>query len=135
MTEQSTRDFALDDILTMTTGRLLSRRHMDGVYDLANWMTGDNLMTHQLPRAADACAPALLAQHPQLSGVHPPEGIDTADLLAWIITVEQTHGETLPVAPLPTGSWEQRNPVEDLCDMVGPEKVIVAPVNDDEDDL
>ncbi|MFE7727449.1 hypothetical protein ACFU5D_16840 [Streptomyces anthocyanicus] len=131
MTEQPTRDFALDDILTMTTGRLLSRRHIDAVYDLANYMTGDNLMTHQLPRAADACGPALLEQHPQLRDAEPPADLDATDLMAWIVNAEREHGETLPVAPLPPEAWEQRNPVEELCDMVGPEKVVVVQADDE----
>ena len=121
------RAFPLADILTMTTGRLLSPRHMDAVYDLANHMTGDNLMTHQLPRAAEACGPALLAQHPQLEGVEPPQGIDAPDLMAWLANAEHEHGEQLPVTPLPAGAWERRNPIEELCDMVGPERVIVVP--------
>lgn len=132
MTDQPARTFALDDILSVTTGRLLSRRHMDGLYDLLSYMTDESLFTHQLPRAADVCGPALLAQHPQLRGVEPPADIDSADLLAWLVSVEREHGERLPVAPLPVGGWERRNPVEELCDMVGPEKVIVARVNDQE---
>ncbi|MGA5372315.1 hypothetical protein ACPCSD_14705 [Streptomyces griseoincarnatus] len=122
------RAYPLADILTMTTGRLLSPRHMDAVYDLANWMTGDNLMTHQLPRAADACGPALLAQHPQLQGVEPPADIDVPDLMAWLANAEREHGEHLPVAPLAAGQWDRQDPLEELCDMVGPEKVIVAPL-------
>lgn len=122
------RHYPLDDILTVTTGRLLSRRHMDGLYDLLDYMTGDSLMTHQLPRAADACSPALLAQHPQLRDVQPPQDIDASDLLAWVTDAERTYGETLPVAPLEPGAWQHQNPIEELCDMVGPEKVVVAPM-------
>jgi hypothetical protein len=40
----TTRPFHLGDVLTITTGRLVSPRHMDGVYDVLNFMTGDNLM-------------------------------------------------------------------------------------------
>lgn len=120
------KPYALADILTMTTGRLLSPRHMEAVYDIANWMTRDNLMTHQLPRAVDACGPALLAQHPQLEGVEPPHDIDVPGLIAWIANAEREHSEQLPVTPLPAGVWEHRDPIEELCDMVGPEKVIVA---------
>lgn len=124
------RTFALADILTMTTGRLMSARGIEAVYDLANWMTGDNLMTHQLPRAADICGPALLAQHPQLVGVEPPQDIDVPDLMAWLADTERQHGQELPVVPLADGAWEHRNPIEELCDMVGPEKVYVVPVPD-----
>ncbi|MFF8178464.1 hypothetical protein [Streptomyces chartreusis] len=125
-----TRDFALADILTMTTGRLLSSRHMEGVYDIANWMTGDNLMTHQIPRAADACGKALLAQHPQLTDVAPPDDIDAPDLMAWLSDTERQHGQHLPVAPLPPDAWEHRNPIEELCDKIGAEKVYAMPVPD-----
>ena len=56
------RDFHIGDILSVTTGRLVSPRRMDGVYDILNFMTGDNLFTHQLPRAARECAGPLAAQ-------------------------------------------------------------------------
>ncbi|MFJ6559962.1 hypothetical protein ACIQMV_08775 [Streptomyces sp. NPDC091412] len=127
-TTNSARTFPLADILTMTTGRLLSARHMDGVYDIANWMTGESLMTHQLPRAADACGPALLAQHPQLKGVEPPAGVDAPDLMAWLANTEREYGHELSVAPLAAEQWRHQDPIEELCDMVGPERVVVAPL-------
>jgi len=120
----ATRLYALADILTMTTGRLLAPRGMDAVYDLANWMTDDNLMTHQLPRAIKVCGPALLEQLPHLRGVEPPATIDATDIPSWIADAEREYGETLPVAPLPSGVWEYRDPIEELTEMVGPEKII-----------
>lgn len=121
------REFPLADILSVTTGRLLSRRHMDGIYDILGYMTGENLFTHQLPRASDACRPALLQQHPQLKDVNPPAGIDAPDLMAWLANAEAEHGETLPVHSV--SEWDSRNPVEELCDMVGAEKVFVLPLD------
>ncbi len=121
------REFPLSDILSVTTERLLSRRHMDGLYDLLGYMTGESLFTHQLPRANDACKPVLLAQHPQLEGVTLPEGIDAPDIMAWLANAEREYGETLLVQPL--SFWEHQNPIEELCDMVGSEKVFVVPVD------
>lgn len=43
----ATRDFELGDILSITTGALVSRRHIDGVYDILNWMTGDAWLGEQ----------------------------------------------------------------------------------------
>jgi hypothetical protein len=126
-----TRPFPLSDILSVTTGRLLSRRHMDGLYELLNYMTGDDLMTHQLPRAVDTCGPALLDQHPQLRGVEPSYDIAVPDLTAWLTNAELKHGETLPITPVPAGMWDQQDPIEELCDMVGPEKVIVVDMRGD----
>jgi hypothetical protein len=124
------KPYSLADILTMTTGRCLSTRRIEAVYDIANWMTGDNLMTHQLGRAADICGPALLAQHPQLAGIEPPRDIDIPDLMAWLSDAERQHGRELSVTPLPDGAWEHRDPIDELCGMIGPEKVYVAPVAD-----
>lgn len=125
-----TRAFALADILSVTTGKLLSRRHMDGIYDILGYMTGDDLMTHQLPRAADACKGPLLEQLPQLDGVTPPDGLDAPDLMAWLANAEREHGEELPVTPI--AGWEHRNPIEEACDIVGAEKVYVVPVAGDD---
>ncbi|MFD7996867.1 DUF7736 domain-containing protein [Streptomyces mexicanus] len=128
----SHRAYPLADILSVTTGRLLSHRRMDGLYDLLGYMTGQSLFTHQLPRAADACGPALLAQHPQLADVAPPQDLDAPDLMAWLANAEQEHGRELPVEPLPADAWEQRDPIGELSDMVRPEKVIVISTVDDE---
>lgn len=127
------RSYGLDDVLSITTGRLLSRRHMEGLYDILNFMTGDNLMTHQLPRAATVCGPALLGQHPQLRGVEPPkgDGITQEELIAWLAQAEGKYGKTLPVQPLSSDAWESRNPIEELIDMVGPEKVAVVVTPDE----
>jgi hypothetical protein len=121
-----TRPFPLADVLSVTTGKLLSRSHMDGIYEILSYMTGQSLFTHQLGDACDKAKPALLGQHPQLVDVEPPEGLDQADLMAWLIETERTHGEELQVTPL--SDWEHRDPIEDLCDKVGAEKVYVVPV-------
>ena len=42
----TTKTFHISDILSVTTEVLLSTRRMEGVHD--NWMTGDDLFTHQL---------------------------------------------------------------------------------------
>lgn len=127
------RPYGLDDILSITTGRLLSRRHMTGLYDILNHMTGDSLMTHQLPRAATVCGPVLLDQHPQLRGVTPPKGDDITqeELFAWLDRAEEEYGKTLPVQPVAPDAWESRNPIEELIDMVGPEKVAVVVTPDE----
>ena len=58
--------FHISDILSVTTGRLVSTRHIDGVYDILNFLTGDDLFTHQLPRANRECEPWLRSQFPLL---------------------------------------------------------------------
>jgi hypothetical protein len=85
--------FALGDVLSITTDCLVSRDHIGGVYRILNYMTGDNLFTHQLPRAAEECKPALLAQHPRLAEVETPEDFGGAEgVYAWLAEQEARFG-------------------------------------------
>lgn len=119
-------NFALGDVLSITTGRLVSRDHMDGIYRILNHMTNDNLYTHQLPRAMDECQGPLLSQHPQLAGISTPE-LSTADeVIAWLDVQEAIYGTELPVAPLAPNQHAVVDPLEEACDLVGAGKVYVA---------
>jgi hypothetical protein len=120
----NTRAFDLGDVLTVTTGRLLSSRHMDGVYDILDFLTGDTLWTHQLPRATEFCAPRVLAQHPDLASIDVPEIEGQEEVDAWLRGAREQYGATRTLTPL--DGWASQNPVEELCDMVGPERVYVV---------
>lgn len=121
-----TRDFPLDEILTISTGRLVARRHMDAVYDVLNHLTGDNLFTHQLPRALDACLPSVLAQHPDLAAIQPGDVPADADLIwPWLDAMEAKYGKTRSLVPV--ADWEHQDPIEEACDIVGADKVYVFP--------
>ena len=127
------REFPLDEVLTVSTGALLARRHMDAVYDVLNFLTGDNLFTHQLPRALISCQPAVLAQHPDLAEIVVPEwGEDVhAEIMAWLAELETKYGTTRVLVPI--AEWEHRDPVEEACDLIGADKVYVFPEATDAD--
>jgi hypothetical protein len=113
----------LADILTVTTGRRLSR-DMDDVYRILHYLTGDEIMTHQIPRAIDACQLPVLQQHPQLADVTPATNAQVHEVEAWLAMQERRFGEALTLSPIE--GWEHRDPIEELCGMVGPGRVIVA---------
>lgn len=120
-----TKQYHLSDIISITTGRLVSTRHMDGVYDILNFMTGDSLFTHQLPRAARECAPILLEQHPQLKDINESE-CTTKNWQEWLDGLLKKYGEWLPVSPLKEGQHIRINPIAEAESMMGdPKKVIV----------
>ncbi len=128
----TTRSFHIGDILTITTGLLVSPRHIAGVYDILNWMTGDNLFTHQLGRATDECKPHLLAQHPDLAAVEVPDfsrsgDRDTAEaaVKAWLTQQVAQFGETRPVAPLTSSDHTSIDPLTELA-MNHPGKPVIA---------
>ena len=121
----STRTFHLGDILTVTTERLVSPRHMDGLYDLLNHMTGDNLFTHQLPRAADECKPALLAQHPDLADIEVPDFRSPDDVPVWLANQVARFGECRDVVPLAEADHTRIDPVDELR-MIRPDLPIIG---------
>lgn len=124
----TTKRFHLGDVLSVTTGNLLSPRGMGGVYDVLNFLTGDNLFTHQLPRARQECKPHVLRQHPQLRDVHPTwdDHAEKGFVDAWLAEQVQKFGETLELSPVPAGAYTARDPIDELCGMVGDDKVIVV---------
>jgi hypothetical protein len=129
-----TRTFHLGDILTITTDRLVSPRHVDGIYDILNFMTGDNLMTHQLPRACDECQGPLLAQHPDLAAVVVPDDFGTdaeAGVKAWLAEQVAVYGETREVAPLADGEHTYIDPITEMRKMAPHAEIITVEVPGD----
>ena len=110
-----TRDFHLGDILSVTTGLLVSPTRMDGIYRILNWMTGDNLFTHQLPRAGEECRQPLLEQHPDLAHVRVPDEFEGEEhVFAWLAEQVNHFGETRPVAPLAELDHTRIDPTEEM---------------------
>jgi hypothetical protein len=138
----TTREFDLSDILSVTTGRLVSSRHIAGVYDILNFLTGANLLTHQLPRACRLCAPAILQQHPALADSALQTATETycdslaglsdeeaqLRIAAFVAAQQALYGVTLPLTALETEA-DFTDPVQDLREMIGPEKpiLVIAP--------
>jgi hypothetical protein len=135
----SARTFHLGDILSVTTECLLSPRHMDGLYDILGFMTGESLFTHQLPRANDECKGPLLAQHPDLAAIVPPETFGGGDrdsakeaVDRWLAEQVSVYGETREVAPLDAEDRTSIDPIDELR-MMRPDAEIIAVVLPDEE--
>ncbi|GAB3251842.1 DUF7736 domain-containing protein [Kineosporia babensis] len=111
----SARDFHVGDLISVHSGRLVSPRHVDGLYDLLGWMTGDNLMTHQLPSASRIAQPYLEDQHPWLKDVTVPDWINSqATLEKWLSEIVPVLGEMHAVEQMPAMAWGVHDPIEDL---------------------
>lgn len=120
------KGFHLGDILSITTGRLMSPRHMDGVHAILDYMTGDQLFSHQLLRAMDECQPHLAAQHPQLAAIEPPEEFDGKEHVdAWLAEQVAIYGEHLSVEPLAAEDHTRIHPLHEFGLMgIGKDRVI-----------
>ncbi|MFI8535356.1 hypothetical protein ACIGMX_34565 [Streptomyces aquilus] len=122
------RSFPLADVLSVTTGLMLTRRtpHPGAALDeILTFMTGETLAWWQAPRAADACTEALHAQHPFLADLLPPEGTSRtplgkaarkAALQLWLFTAELKHGTVLEIEPLT--DWVHQDQGKELLDQI-----------------
>lgn len=125
MSDPQYKEFHIGDVLTITTGRLISQRGMDGVYDILNFLTGDDLFTHQLPRVSQECLPLLLEQFPQLADFN-ADGITKENWRMYLDSAVEKYGEMLNVKRIPGDAHERRDPVQELSEMIGKEKVVVV---------
>lgn len=115
--------FDISDVLSITHERLVSTRHMDGVYAILNFMTGESLMTHAIPRACLACRPALLKQFPTLA-VESADDVDTTNWRPWLKRMRAKHGDVFHVEPLPPGAYEAMHPLAEPI-LQGKEVIVV----------
>lgn len=124
------REFHLGDLLSVTDGHLLSPRKMEGVSDLLSYMTGERLWVHALIRAADFCTPYLLGRYPFLVDLKMPSEFtgNVEASLKWLDEQVAVYGEMFEVEPLPEGEWNSIDPIEELVSMIGPDRVIVVPI-------
>lgn len=135
--------FHISDILSVTTGRLVSSRHMGGIYEILNFLTSDQLFTHQLPRAMRECEPWLKTQFPRLFPDNPLmqgllEGLDVnleqvqgdrgPAIARWVEAVRQAVGvpEHLPVYEMGAEMHTHIDPIEEAEAMIGKDKVIAV---------
>ncbi len=119
-----TRSFHVGDLLSVTTGYLVSPRHFDGIYDVVDFVTGLPHMTSQLPGAVERIKPWLLEQHPWLDQVEMPENAfeSEADFQAWMRPVVERFGEQHQVEAMPEGAYQRRDLIAELHEMRNPEK-------------
>lgn len=135
--------FHISDVLTVTTHRFVSSRGVHGIYDTLNFLTGDNLMTHQLPRASRQCDAWLREQYPQLM----PDSQEMAKMLEqldklevktkstmreWVMEVMVQFGlpEMLPLNPMPSGRYTSIDPIAEACTMFGASTVVAVAAPD-----
>ncbi|MFN4283475.1 MAG: hypothetical protein ACK4NA_12635 [Alphaproteobacteria bacterium] len=123
------REFSLGAILTITTERLLAPGGIGDVYAILNFMSGDSLMTHQLPRVSKEVAPAILRQHPDLAEIaiddDPADKWSAADWTAWLDTMIARYGASRHLTPLAAGEHERIDPISEMAETIHPDKITI----------
>lgn len=118
------KKFYFGDVVSITSGRLCSPDHIGGVYNILNYMTDDDLFTHQLPRASKRCKPYLLTQYPEL-GIFSSKFISKK---AWrkLAKLIAKNKSKLLVSKLPSKKYKHVNPFQELDNLGVKDKALVV---------
>lgn len=120
-----TKDFSTGAVLSAITGRLVCE--IGFVYEVCNWMTGESVFTHQLPRICREAKPVILAMHPQLAAaISEAEQINEKNWETWLHTWIKRYGETIAVPKLTADQHERIDPVSELAEKVHPDRIITV---------
>lgn len=107
------KKFHISDILSVITGKMVSTRNMEGLYDILNYMSDDKLHTHQLVRVINECKPYLIQQFPQFEDIE-LNGLNDGNLLFRVEEIEKEYGSYFEVKKLSEGAHERINPITEM---------------------
>ena len=119
----STKRFHLGDVLTVTTGKLLSPAGMSGVYAILEHLTGEPIFTHQIGRVLGEAAPHMLAQYPALAA-EKGDDVTPEGHARWLAEKSRIYGEWFDVSPLPEHAHESIDPISELAEKLHPDKIV-----------
>ena len=132
-----TKSFHIGDVLSAMTGTLVSPRYIGGVYDVLNWMTGESLVTHQLPRASRECEGTLREAFPDLAAIKFPDWSRVPDadkerviVREWLASQVATHGETREVPRLSEQDHTRIDPIAEFKMMRPDAEIITVDLGD-----
>jgi len=121
------KQFTIGQVISAGTGTLCC--DIGEVYEILNFLTGDNLMTHQLPRALRACKQHVIQQFPWMKWVEDNKEACTPETWeSFLASAAKEYGQTHELEPLPNGEWEYRNPIEEAEELMGDESKVIPVV-------
>lgn len=118
-----TKTFKIEEVLSAVKGVLLC--DIGKVYEVLNFLTGDNLFTHQLPRAGRECMPHVFKQHPFIKTIDVSD-INSENWKEKLAEIKRQHPNELTLIAI--GDYQHRDPIAEAVEMMGgnPDKVIVV---------
>ncbi|MBQ6285417.1 MAG: hypothetical protein IJK67_03820 [Bacilli bacterium] len=109
------KEFSLGALLSVATGRLYCT--MDELYEILNYLTGESLFTHQIPRATTAAKPYVLSLYPQLVDVGVNEQFNNeADVFTFIEEQKRKFGDKFVLSPMTKNEgYAPMDPLDELA--------------------
>lgn len=115
------KKFKIEEVLSAIKGVLLC--DIGKVYEVLNFLTGDHLYTHQLPRACRVCQPEVYKQYPFLEQID-LSGINRNNWKEGVAAIKSQHPNELELTPIE--SWQYKDPITEAEEMMGKENVVVV---------
>lgn len=125
MTEAKTKEFPTADVLSTITGRLMGK--IGGVYEVLNWMTGESVFTHQLPRISREAQPVVIAMHPTLQqAVDERDQVNPDNWEEWRDRWLDRYGPTIAVPKMNHHQHERIDPISEAAQHFRPDQIVVV---------
>lgn len=122
-----TKAFATADVLSAVTGYIVSERKIAAVYDVLNFMSGESLMTHQLPRVGREAKEFMRSRIPGFEQIERESEAITGEnwkefAARWVARL----GPTIDVPRMGLSAHERIDPMSELVEYAHPSKIIVV---------
>ena len=120
-----TKAFPTAVVLSTITGRLLC--DIGGIYEVLNWMTGESVYTHQLPRIGREAEPVILAAHPHLrEAAREASLVNTENWQEWRDRWIERYGAEIAVPKMSAAEHKAIDPIIELRSMAPNAEAAVA---------
>lgn len=127
MTERSTKNFPIDAVMSTVTGILVCEDGIGCVYEVLNWMTGESVMTHQIPRISREAQPVLLAMYPEMqAAIDEAEQVNGQNWREWLVTWTGRYGASIAVPVMNIAEHERIDPISELAEHAHPNRILTV---------
>lgn len=121
------KDFPTLAVISTATGVLVLEDGIGAVYEVLNWMTGESVFTHQLPRIGREAQPVILAAHPELASAYEEaKRVTPANWREWAAHWLERYGPTISVPKFSTETHESIDPISELAEKVRPDRIVMV---------
>ena len=122
---RSRRLVHIGDILSITSGRLVSREGFSSFHRALTYMAGEDVYVHQVAHVMAEARPVLLERYPLLADVVPPDDIDETTVGEWLNEQSRLYGEFLELPRMSCGQHKSMNAVSEALEQKNDDAVVV----------
>jgi hypothetical protein len=131
MTERTTKNFPIDAVMSTVTGILVCEDGIGCVYEVLNWMTGESVMTHQIPRISREARPVFLKLYPEMqAAIDEAEQVNGENWREWLVTWTNRYGASIAVPVMNIAEHERIDPMSELAEHIHPDRILTVDPKD-----